>query len=879
MTGTHPWVVSFADADETDRALLGGKGAGLAAMTAVGLPVPPGFTITTEACRAYYESGGEVPSSVWDEMKDAIAVLEEAMGRGFGDPTDPLLVSVRSGSPVSMPGMMDTILDLGLNDSTVAGLAKFAGDDFAWDAYRRLIQMYGSVVLGVDGAALHAVTDPTRSVEPIGPRDAVTELRAVLLREAGVGVPSDPFEQLMESVVAVFKSWMNQRAINYRKVEGIPNDLYTAVNVQAMVFGNAGPGSGTGVVFTRNPTDGHPELWGEYLDNAQGEDIVAGIRTPMPVSVLRDTQPEVYDELVKAAKLLEEHNRDMQDIEFTVEHSKLWMLQTRRAKRSGRCAVRCAVDMVAEGLIGKAEAVKRVTAGDLDELLHPVVEASDDAVIFTTGLAASPGGASGAVVFNADEAERLVALGHDVILVRAETSPDDFHGMVAARAIVTARGGMTSHAAVVARGMGKCCVAGCHDLVVDQVGGSMRVGDVTVREGDFITADGTSGIVYLGELPTVDPESDADFDTLMDWVDDIRHLGVRANADTPDDAAAARSFGAAGIGLCRTEHMFFGDQRIKAVRRMILADTAEERADALAELEPFQTDDFEAIFRVMDGLPVTIRLLDPPLHEFLPNRGRAVKYIDELERRLASSEVPLARHQLEEEIGDLMAMLPRIDRLAEVNPMLGHRGCRLGVSYPEITEMQTRAILTAAVRCAKDGVKVIPEIMIPLVGYASEYEDQRAIIERVAAGVFDRDAMSVDYKVGTMIELPRAALTAGQIAEHAQFMSFGTNDLTQTTLGMSRDDSARFLSEYVQRGIVPINPFVSVDEDGVGELVRIGVERARASSPSIKIGVCGEHGGDPASVLFFETAGVDYVSCSPFRVPIARLAAAHAALR
>ena len=878
MITTHRWVVSFADADETNRNLLGGKGAGLAAMSGIGLPVPPGFTITTEACRAYYDSGGIVPAAVWDETEDAIADLERRTGRGFGDAERPLLVSVRSGSPVSMPGMMDTILDLGLNPSTVRGLALRSGEEFAWDAYRRLVQMYGDVVLGVDRAVLHDIPADRLVENDTSPDATVNSLQRRIEREVGQRVPDDPHEQLRASVVAVFESWMNKRAVDYRAVEGIADDLFTAVNVQAMVFGNAGATSGTGVVFTRNPTNGDPGLWGEYLENAQGEDIVAGTRTPQPIDRLRQTQPLVFEQLVEASELLERYNTDMQDIEFTVEEGALWMLQTRSAKRSGRCSVRCAVDMVNEGLIDRTEAVRRVSSGDLDELLHPVVRSVEGSVVLTTGLAASPGGASGAAVFTADEAERLAGEGIDVILVRTETSPDDFHGMVASQGIVTARGGMTSHAAVVARGMGKCCVAGCRDLVVDPVARTLTSDGVTVGEGEPITVDGSNGVVYLGALPTVEPQQDGYFETVMGWADKIRRLGVRANADTPDDARVARAFGAEGIGLCRTEHMFFGEERIAAVRRMIMASTPEERTDALKEIEPFQTEDFEQIFRAMAGLPVTIRLLDPPLHEFLPNRKGAASHIDELERRLAVSEVPLARHRLEEEIAELRTMLVQIDRLSEINPMLGHRGCRLGVSYPEITEMQSRAILRAAVACAADGVTVYPEIMIPLVGFVAEYEHQKAIVDRVANEVFDEVGLCVRYKLGSMIELPRAALTADQIALNAEFLSFGTNDLTQTTLGMSRDDSARFLSEYEEFGIVGANPFATIDEAGVGSLVTTGVSLSRSANPTIKIGVCGEHGGDPTSVRFFEQLDIDYVSCSPYRVPISRLSAAHAVI-
>jgi pyruvate,orthophosphate dikinase len=876
------WVVSFADADETQRTLLGGKGAGLAAMTQEGLPVPPGFIITTEACRAYYDSGSSIPEGLWEQVDAAIADLERTTGKEFGGTSDPLLVSVRSGGPVSMPGMMDTILNLGLNEASVAGLAERSGDvEFAWDAYRRLVQMYGEVVLHVDGEVLHEATAPPEAhngYREIAARDVVQTIRSIIDADVGESVPEDPREQLRNSVTAVFESWMNKRAVDYRHVNGIADDLYTAVNVQVMVFGNSGEQSGTGVVFTRDPTDGDPSLWGEYLNKAQGEDIVAGLRTPQPISALQDFQPDIFDQLTEASKGLERYNRDMQDIEFTVEDGKLWMLQTRSAKRTGKCAVRCAVDMVEEGIIGRAEAVKRVTPGDLDELLHPVVRPSEGVKVFAKGLAASPGGATGALVFTADEAERLAGEGVKVVLVRVETSPDDFHGMVASEAIVTARGGMTSHAAGVARGMGKCCVAGCKDLVIDAAAGVIRSSQGEIARGEQITVDGSTGSVYAGVVATVEPELDGYFGTLMEWADEFRNLDVRANADTGHDARTARDFGAQGIGLCRTEHMFFERERIAAVRRMIMAETTEERELVLEEIEPLQASDFESIFTAMDGLPVTIRLLDPPLHEFLPPKAETVAEIADLEKRLAVVTDDVERNETMSRIEELRRYVIQIGRLSEVNPMLGHRGCRLGVSYPEITAMQSRAIFDAATRCVRDGIVVRPEIMVPLVAFSTEYENQREIIESVAEEVFAEEGIRVDYEVGSMIELPRAALTAGEIAPTAQFISFGTNDLTQTALGLSRDDSGRFLPSYEERGVIDANPFATIDATGVGQLVEIGVQRARAANPSITAGVCGEHGGDPDSIAFFAGIGMDYVSCSPYRVPIARLSAAHAVL-
>ena len=880
MTDSTPWVVAFADADETQRDLLGGKGAGLAGMTMAGLPVPPGFTITTEACRAYYDAGRTMPDGLWEQIVEALRDLEEATGKRFGGGEDPLLVSVRSGAVFSMPGMMDTVLNLGLNSTSTEALAETTGDKaFAWDAYRRLVQMYGEIVLGIDGARLHEPHEhESHSHSSAAGREAVRRLQTVVQDQSGTQMPQEPEEQLRRAVASVFDSWMGRRAIDYRKMEGIADDLYTAVNVQAMVFGNTGPDSGTGVVFTRNPATGEPGLWGEYLPDAQGEDVVAGLRTPDPIGALARRHPDVHEHLVELTTKLEQTYRDMQDVEFTVERGKLWMLQTRAAKRTGRGAIRCAVDMADEGLIDRNEAVTRVTPARLEELLYPVVEPSDDTVALVTGLPASPGGASGMVAFTADDAVALTEAGHDVVLVRHETSPDDFHGMVAARAVVTSRGGVTSHAAVVARGMGKCCVVGCEDMVVDDGQQLFRTPTSVVSAGEVITVDGTAGTVYGGEVPTVEPELDEDFETLMSWVDDIRRLEVRANADNGGDAEVAHRLGAQGIGLCRTEHMFFDGERIEEMRRMIMAPNEVARAEALAELEPHQTADFEELFTEMAGLPVTIRLLDPPLHEFLPSRSETIEALTDLKLALSATSQLAEIDRILHELNKLQSTLDQIERLSEANPMLGHRGCRLGIDYPEITAMQARAIFTAAVRCSERGIDSHPEVMIPLVAYASEFRQQRDIIEATAAEVFEQAGREVPYRVGTMIELPRAALTAGEICAEAQFVSFGTNDLTQTALGLSRDDSSRFLPRYVRKGIIDADPFQTIDTAGVGALVEIGTAKGRAANSELTVGVCGEHGGDPASIRFINGLDIDYVSCSPYRVPIARLAAAHAEL-
>ncbi len=865
------WVYLFREGDASMRDLLGGKGAGVAEMTRTGVPVPPGFTITTEACNTYYELGQQPPEGLWEQVFEALKDIEAQTGKKFGDPANPLLVSVRSGAKFSMPGMMDTVLNLGLNQETREGLAKLTGNPrFAADAYRRFVQLFGKIVLGVDGERFEHVMDERKghgqrqdtdlSAEEL--LDIAEEFKRIIKQDAGVDFPEDPSEQLREAVMAVFRSWNGRRARDYRRINKIPDNLGTGVNVQAMVFGNMGDDSATGVAFTRNPSTGDPEIFGEYLVNAQGEDVVAGVRTPQPISRLKETMPEVYQQFHDIAKRLEAHYKDVQDVEFTIERGKLWMLQTRAGKRTGAAAVKIAVDLVREGVIDKATAVQRVEPAALDQLLHPMIDpkARAKAQVLTTGLPASPGAASGTAVFDPDEAEQLAANGEKVILIRVETAPEDFHGMVAAQAILTARGGMTSHAAVVARGMGKPCVAGAGDLRINYRDQSVSVNGTTIKKGDWVTLDGSTGEVFAGQMPTVEPELSGDFAELMSWADEFRKLGVRANADIPRDAQVARQFGAEGIGLCRTEHMFFEGDRIDAVREMILADSEEERRAALAKIEPLQQGDFEGLFRAMAGLPVTIRTLDPPLHEFLPHNAEE---IDALAKKLGV---------------DPAKVRARVEQLHEANPMLGFRGCRLGIIYPEITEMQARAIFKAAVAVKKEGIDVHPEVMIPLVGNISELKVQEELVRRVASEVFAEAGVEIPYLVGTMIELPRAALTADEIAQTAEFFSFGTNDLTQTTLGLSRDDAGRFLPLYVERKIMPDDPFQTIDQRGVGQLVQIGTERGRSTRPDLKVGICGEHGGDPASVEFFHKVGLNYVSCSPYRVPIARLAAAQAAL-
>jgi len=881
------WVFTFgsgaAEGSASMKNLLGGKGANLAEMSNLGLPVPPGFTITTELCTYFYANGRKYPADLEAQVNAALAKIETAAGRKFGDRKRPLLVSVRSGARASMPGMMDTVLNLGLNDQTAEALARESGAPrFAYDSYRRFIQMYGDVVLGVDHHHFEELLehhkherDLTLDTELSADdwKGLIQAYKEKVREELGRPFPQDAREQLWGAIGAVFGSWMNQRAITYRKLHRIPEDWGTAVNVQAMVFGNMGNDCATGVAFTRDPSTGENVFYGEYLVNAQGEDVVAGIRTPQHLTVkgkhanrsklpaMEEVMTGVFRELDAIRKKLETHYRDMQDIEFTVEKGRLYMLQTRTGKRTAAAALRIAVEMVREGLIDKATAVKRIDPAQLDQLLHPTLDPKAPRALLARGLPASPGAAAGAVVFSADEAEARGAKGEAVILVRVETSPEDIHGMHAARGILTTRGGMTSHAAVVARGMGRACVAGAGELRVDYQAQTMTARDKIVRAGEKITIDGATGEVFLGEVPTVQPELPDDFTELMVWADEFRTIGVYANAETPLDARTARRFGAEGIGLCRTEHMFFDPERILAVREMVMADTAEGRATALAKIEPMQRHDFAELFRIMDGLPVTIRLLDPPLHEFVPHG----------EAELAELAKATGRN--------LAAVKGRAAQLYEFNPMLGHRGCRLAITYPEIYEMQGRAIFEAAIEVEREtGKPVIPEVMIPLIATRRELEICRDIIARSADAITRKTGAEVKYKIGTMIELPRAALRAAEIAEIAEFFSFGTNDLTQTVYGLSRDDAGAFLEAYEKNGIIAIDPFISIDQAGVGELVRIGVERGRGVRPDLKIGICGEHGGDPASVLFFARTGLDYVSASPYRVPIARLAAAQAAL-
>ena len=863
---------------------LGGKGANLAEMTNLGVPVPPGFTIACSECVSYLNNG-DISAELRAEVERSVARLEAVAGKKFGDPVNPLLVSVRSGAAVSMPGMMETILNLGLNDRTVVSLARASGSArFAYDSYRRFIQMYADVVLGVpagDFEHLLSAKRMTAAVETDAElsedalRNLTEEYKAIVRNRTGKPFPTDPAEQLWGAIEAVWRSWTLKKARDYRRVNAIPETLGTGANVVAMVFGNLGNDSGTGVAFTRDPSTGEHKFYGEFLINAQGEDVVAGIRTPIPIDQMAGQLPAAFEQLMDTQARLEKHFGDMQDIEFTVERGNLYLLQTRTGKRTAAAAVRIARDMVTEGLITKRTAILRVPPGQLDQLLHPIIDPAARAKTLCVGLPASPGASSGIAVFDPDIAETRAAEGTAVILVREETTPEDFHGIVAARAVLTARGGMTSHAAVVARGMGKCAVVGCREIHVDSEHRRFTVGTQTINEGDYITLDGATGRVFAGALPTIPsevvqvtngtlPESAAPlyraYAQLLEWADEVRTLKVRANADTPKDARIARNFGAEGIGLCRTEHMFFEGERIHAMREMIVAREEAGRRRALAKLLPMQRMDFEGIFEAMDGLPVTIRLLDPPLHEFLPHGGEESKL---LARTL---DIPRA---------DLQRI---VEGLRETNPMLGHRGCRLGITYPEITEMQGRAIFEAAVKAKRRGIDVRPEIMIPLVSCVAEFDNQRAILEDAAQHVLGVMGETVPYLIGTMIELPRAALTAGEIARHAQFFSFGTNDLTQTTFGLSRDDAGRFLPSYVESGIFPDDPFQTLDTTGVGRLIRMAAEDGRIARPGIKLGICGEHGGEPRSVAFCHAIGLDYVSCSPYRVPIARLAAAHAAL-
>jgi pyruvate,orthophosphate dikinase len=859
-----------AEGDAKMKSLLGGKGANLAEMTRLGIPVPPGFTISTQACALFYEQGSQWPAGLEDEVKANLAKLEESMGLRFGDRNNPLLVSVRSGAAVSMPGMMDTVLNLGLNSEVVQGLIlKTENERFAWDSYRRFIQMFGNVVMGVTHETfehildkkkkqVHAKLDTELAANDL--KDIVRQYKVAYQQETGEEFPQEPYEQLRKAINAVFQSWNNPRANKYRELNDIRGLLGTAVNVQTMVFGNMGETSGTGVCFTRDPSTGENLFYGEYLINAQGEDVVAGIRTPEPLDQLKVKWPELYKQLCKLRERLEAHYRDMQDIEFTIQEGKLFILQTRNGKRTAHAAVRIAVELVKEKLLKPEEAILRVDAKQLDQLLHPTFDPKEKKELIAKGLPASPGAATGKVVFNAEDAEKVSEMGDPVILVRIETSPEDIGGMYAAEGILTARGGMTSHAAVVARGMGKCCVAGCGDLQINYETKEFRVSGQVIREGDFISLDGSLGQVYKGRVKTVDPELSGEFGKLMKWADEFRTLKVRTNADTPNDANVAKKFGAEGIGLCRTEHMFFEGDRIIAVREMILAEDTEGRAVALEKLLPMQRGDFEGIFEAMNGLPVTIRLLDPPLHEFLPHEDAAQREMAEV--------MKISLEKVKE----------KVTALHEFNPMLGHRGCRLGITYPEIYEMQVRAILQAACRCKKRGIKVLPEIMIPLVGAVREFTILKEKIEKVAQEVFQEEGSPVSYLVGTMIEIPRAALVADRIAEVAQFFSFGTNDLTQMTLGFSRDDAGRFLGSYLQQGILEKDPFQSLDEEGVGQLIQLATEKGRSVREELKVGICGEHGGDPSSVNFCHRVGMNYVSCSPYRVPIARLAAAQAAI-
>ena len=870
-----------AEGNATMKNLLGGKGANLAEMSGLGIPVPAGFTITTEVCTHYYDHDKSYPKELDKQVQEGLHFVEKAMGAKFGDPKNPLLLSVRSGARASMPGMMDTVLNLGLNQETIRGIIDRTGNErFAYDSYRRFIQMYSDVVLGAESHHFETIIDELKKSKGVkldteltaaDLKELCTRFRELVKRDLGRDFPDDPRDQLIGGIGAVFKSWMTPRAIEYRRLHAIPSSWGTAVNVQAMVFGNMGDDCATGVAFTRDPGTGDRRFFGEYLINAQGEDVVAGIRTPQPINVaakkspdeksLEEAMPKPYTELENIYKKLEKHYRDMQDIEFTIQQNKLWMLQTRNGKRTGPAAVKIAVDMVNEKMIDKREALMRVAPAQLDQLLHPRLDPKARREVVAKGLPASPGAAVGRVVFTADEAARWAKDGKKVILVRLETSPDDIKGMAVAQGILTSRGGMTSHAAVVARGMGTPCVAGCGELGVDAGRKQARIGEIVLSEGDPITIDGGTGEVMLGELPTIAPELTGDFGTFMAWSDEYRKLKVRTNADTPHDAQTARNFGAEGIGLTRTEHMFFEGDRIDAFREMILSEDIEGRKKALAKILPMQKSDFKGIFKVMSGYPVTIRLLDPPLHEFLPHTDEEV---EDLSKKMGVSAQKLRDKSAE---------------LHEFNPMLGHRGCRLGVTYPEIYAMQTQAIMEAACELARDeNVACIPEIEIPLVGHYHELVQLRAVCDKVCQEVIAKTGVKVDYTIGTMIELPRAAITADEIAKHADFFSFGTNDLTQTTFGFSRDDAGKFLREYVQKKILPCDPFVTIDRDGVGQLMKIAVAKGRATNPKLDIGICGEHGGDPDSVAFCNEIGLNYVSCSPYRVPIARLAAAQAEL-
>ncbi|MGB9810940.1 pyruvate, phosphate dikinase [Dictyoglomus sp.] len=872
-------VYLFEEADGKNRLLFGGKGAGLADMTKAGLPVPPGFIITTEVCKEYYENGKKLPEGLMEEVLEAMKKLEEKTGKKFADPENPLLVSVRSGAPVSMPGMMDTILNLGLNDETVEGLAKRSNNErFAYDSYRRFIQMFGNVVLGIPHEKFEEILDHYKKEQGVKLdselsadtlKKVVEAYKELVRKETGKDFPQNPYEQLEMAIRAVFDSWNNERAIIYRKLHNIPEDYGTAVNIVTMVFGNMGNDSGTGVAFTRNPSTGEKEFYGEYLTNAQGEDVVAGIRTPQPISKLAEEMPEVYKQLLEVRDLLEKYYRDVQDIEFTIEKGKLYMLQTRNAKRTARAAVKIAVDMVKEGLITKEEAILRVSPDQINQLLHAQIDPNAPKKVIAKGLPASPGAASGKVVFSSREAEKRGKEGEKVILVRPETTPDDIGGLAAAQGVLTSRGGMTSHAAVVARGMGKPAVVGCEAIKIDLNKEEFTVGDVVIKKDDIITIDGSTGEVILGEVPMIPPTLSEELKELLSWADEIRKIGVRANADTPEDAQKAFEYGAEGIGLARTEHMFLGN-RLPLVQEMILAETEEDRRKALDKLLPVQREDFIGLFKAMQGKPVTIRLIDPPLHEFLPP----------LLDLTVEVELMKAKGITGKELEEKERLLSVVRRLHEFNPMLGFRGCRLGMVYPEIFEMQVRAIMEAAVAVAKEGLPVKPEIMIPLVALESEMKVLGDLIHRVAKQVIEESGVNIEYKVGTMIEVPRAALIADKLAEVAQFFSFGTNDLTQMTFAFSRDDAeGKFLGRYREKGYVEEDPFEHLDTEGVGELMKIAVQKGRSTRPDLKVGICGEHGGDPKSIEFCYIIGLDYVSCSPFRVPVARLAAAQATLK
>jgi len=868
------FVYSFNEGTKEMKSLLGGKGANLAEMTKIGLPVPFGFTVTTEACNRYYSENQAIGEDIIKEILEKLAELEKVSGKKFGDVENPLLVSVRSGAVFSMPGMMDTILNLGLNDATVVGMINLTGNErFAYDSYRRFIQMYSDVVLEIPKSKFDAIFEAKKEekgchfdVELCAQDliDIIVSYKELVVKELGSDFPQDPMTQLMGAVKAVFRSWNNERAILYRQLNGIPSNLGTAVNVQSMVFGNMGDTSGTGVAFTRSPVNGEAKIFGEFLVNAQGEDVVAGIRTPQPISEMASAFPEVYKEFMHIAELLEKHYADMQDMEFTVERNKLYMLQTRNGKRTAEAAVKVAVDMEKEGLIDKKTAVLRLDPAQIDQLLHPMFDTAElkKAEKLAKGLPASPGAATGKIYFHAEDAVEAADRGEKVILVRQETSPEDLAGMVAAEGILTARGGMTSHAAVVARGMGKCCIAGCSEAKVEEAGKKLTIAGHIYKEGDFISLDGTTGTVYSGKIDTVEPELSGDFGTIMEWADEIRTMKVRTNADNPRDAAVAVKFGAEGIGLCRTEHMFFEEDRIPAVRRMIVADTVEERLEALKYLLPYQKGDFKGIFEVMGDRPVTIRLLDPPLHEFLPHTEEEIK--------LLSSQIGIGFEKL----------AAKVEELHEFNPMLGHRGCRLAVTYPEIAEMQAEAIILAAIEVQQEtGRAIVPEIMIPLVGLEKELAYVKKVVEDKVKAIIKEKGVNIDYKIGTMIEVPRAALTADEIAREAEFFSFGTNDLTQMTFGFSRDDAGKFIKIYNDKNIFEEDPFQTLDQTGVGKLVKMAAELGKSTRPDIKLGICGEHGGDPKTVEFCYGIGLNYVSCSPFRVPIARLAAAQAVVK